>query len=381
MAASPVAREVQARDGPPNWDGWLDAVNGHAPGQQDDAVARVAPWSRGELESMLATLSGQTAADRLRIIERALVLHVDVAILHRTPDGYRLPSGANTLRVVRDGRDVGQTAGTVQWEFARRLVDRAPQGNDRRRVGRRFYHATAALLQLWGEYPELTTHLTAGRRFLGDDPVLLLYEGTLRQAYAGPKVQRFFDEQRRSPEWQPKLPVGNKASLRDLPTLPTALPSVGGSRTQAEQAFRRALAIDPTQTESRVRLAHVLGDAGRHDEAAAALAHVQVDHLPPFLDYYASIVTGREARTRGQPEVARAAFERAATIYPNAPAPRYGLSELALARGDRVESLAHLQRGAAASRVDADEPWRWLDRAHDPSAETLIAELHRSVPQ
>jgi hypothetical protein len=121
----------------------------------------------------------------------------------------------------------------------------------------------------------------------------------------------------------------------------------------------------------------MLGDRGRHDEAAAELARLRVDQLPPLLDYYAALLTGREARARGQLDTARGAFERAAKAYPDAPAPRYGLSEIAVARGDRAGALAQLVSRPAGAPDAADEPWWWIDRVHEPSAATLMNDFRR----
>jgi tetratricopeptide (TPR) repeat protein len=243
------------------------------------------------------------------------------------------------------------------------------------------------VLQLWGEYAELSAHLAGGRRLLGEDPVLLLYEGTMRQAFAGPRVQRFFDERRRAearerPTATTRLPQSASGnSPTEVVTLPVASPSAGESRTQAERAFRRALTIDSSLAEARIRLAQVLGDAGRHDAAAAELKQVPASGLPAVLDYYASLLTGREARLRGQVQAARAAFERAAALYPNASAPKFGLSELAMAQRNESDSLSYLIRSDAARRVDANEPWWWLDRVHDPSAGTLLDDLRQVAPR
>jgi tetratricopeptide (TPR) repeat protein len=387
LAALPFAQVSQPRDAPRDWQSWIDAVRTHAPGELDEPVARVAPWSRAELQSVLAAMRRETRSEpqagQLRLVERALMLHADVAFLHRLPDGYNLPAGPGGVTLFEDGRAVGRMSGTVHWEFARRLLDQAPEGEDRARIGRWFYRATAAVLQLWGEYAELTTHLSDGRRLLGDDAVLLLYEGTMRQAYAGPRVQRFFDERRRAQSGGAgRMPTTLPTRAGGVPRpamsqLPAALPSARDSRRQAERLFRRALAIDPTLAEARLRLAQMLGDDGRHDAAAAELERAMATRLPPLLDYYGALLTGREARARGQLGLARAAFERAATVYPSAPAPMFGLSELAMARGDRAEGLAHLLRGTAAADAEGNEPWWWIDRAHEPSARALVDEMRR----
>jgi tetratricopeptide (TPR) repeat protein len=359
---------------------WFDAVNRHVPGQRDNAVTQIAPWSKPELDSVFGQFSRQVPADRLRTLARALVLHTDIAILHRTTNGYDLPAGPNSATLFKDGRAVGLMLGTVHWDFARRLLNRAPEGEERLRIGRQFYRAAAAVLQRWGEYPELTAHLTAARRFLGDDAVLVMYEGTMRQAYAGPKVQRFLDERRQSPRligpgaspdsFRPPAPGNAPSQL---------LPSVNDSRTQAERLFRLALSLQPAFPEASIRLAHILGDHGRHDEAFAELARALSAQLPHFLEYYASLLQGREARALGKNDVAKTAFERAGALYPDAPSPKFGLSELALSTGDRTQGLARIIE-ERAQRLEKNEPWWWIDREHDPSAESLIAEMRHSVP-
>jgi hypothetical protein len=375
--AAPRATPAQSHDYP----NWIEAVETHVPGQPDEAVKRLALWSGGELADVISAFGRPPVRnDQLRILERALVLHADIAILNRDVRGYNLPAGPGTTILVEDGREIGQMSRTAHWEVARRLIAATPAGIDRTRIATRFYRATAAVLQQWGELPELTTHLTEGRRLLDDDPVLLLYEGTMHQAYAGPRYQRVFDERVRAtfPRGGAMYrPGGGAPTSKELPP---ALPSVRGSRSQAERLFRRALAVDRTLAEARIRLAHVLSDAGRHAEAAAELKQLGGGLRPPFIDYYASLLTGRVLRTRGQLDAARAAFEHAAGVYPNAPAPRLALSELALARGDREESLARVRQAAPSARVDVDEPWWWLDRVHEPSAESLVNDMRRLTP-
>ena len=358
---------------------WLEAVETHAPGANDQAATRLATWSRDDLDDLVAAFWRQPLRnDQLRLLERALILHADIAILNRNLRGYDLPPGEGTTVLVEDGRAIGEMSRTAHWNVARRLLAAMPAGSERARVGRQFYRATGAVLQQWGELPELTTHLEEGQRLVGDDPVLLLYEGTMHQAYAGPRYQRVFDERVRA-----TFARGSAVTQAGLPTvknLPPVLPSVRGSRSQAERLFRRALALDPGLVEARIRLAHVLSDAGRHNEAATELKRVAGESRPGFIDYYASLMTGRVSRTRGQLDAARAAFEHAASVYATAPAPRLALSELALARGDREESLAQLRQAAPSDRSDVEEPWWWLDRVHEPSAQSLIGDLRRATP-
>ena len=371
--------------GPHSYQSWAGAVNAHTPGARDEAVSRIAPWSLDELDGVQIDLAREPLAERVRITARALVLHADIAILHRESSGYTLPEGSERITLFSDGRAVGQMSGTVHWEFARRLIDRLPAGADRTRIARQFYRAAGAVLQFWGEYPELATHFAAGRRILGDDAVLLLYEGTMHQAFAGSRAQRFFDERRRSearerPSINTRMPPGAQASP-EVVTLPAALPSANSARTEAMRLFRRAITFDASLNEARIRLAHLLGDAGRHDDAAGELARVATAPLPQLLEYYASLLTGREARARGQLDMARSAFERAAALYPDAPAPKYGLSELAMAQRRSATSLEILLAADGGSTTEPNEPWWWIERVHSPSAQDLVVQLRELAPQ
>jgi hypothetical protein len=151
--------------------------------------------------------------------------------------------------------------------------------------------------------------------------------------------------------------------------------------------FRRALKLDPTLAEARIRLAHVLGDTGRHVEALSEMTLLTAPPSAPFLDYYASLVTARASRARGLFEAARSAFEHAAGVYPNAPAPHLGLSELAMAQGRPSESLAQLvvlermKKDAPQDAENSAEPWWWVDRVHEPSADSMMNDLRQLPPR
>jgi tetratricopeptide (TPR) repeat protein len=361
---------------------WTAAVRAHTPGARDESVSGLAPWKLEELAALLPAIGVMDWSERTRLIERALILHADIAILNRDNSGYNLAAGASEAVLVDDGQAVGQMSGTVHWTFARRLVNEIPDRRERLRVAGPFYRATAAMLQQWGEYPELTAHLAAGRKVLGDDPVLLLYDGTMHQAYAGARMQRFFDDRRREfakgPVTMRTLPPSAGGATR-IPELPPSFPSVRDSRGKAEQSLRRALAADATLAEARIRLAHVLGDRGRHADALVELSRLPAGSLPRFLEYYAALVTARESRALRRFDAARAAFERAARAYPAAPVPWIGLSELAAANGDTETGASYLVREASAPDDEMREPWWWIDRFHEPSAMMQIDALRQAA--
>lgn len=378
-AASARAQESDAESPPRDFAAWFAAVSTHLPGQRDEPLLRIVPWLEGELETAMRGLSSQRVEARPAIVQRALVLHVDIAMLHRTHRGYDLPAGRMTTTLFQDGRTIGSMVGTFHWEIGRRLLERLPASADRDRIGRAYYRATAAVLQQWGEYPELVVHLAAARRLLGDDPVILLIEGTYHQAESGPRVQRFFDEQRRAAS-RVAVSTGPRAVPGDRARhVAENLPSAEAARTAAVRLFRRAIDVDPTLVEARLRLAHVLSEQGRHQQAREQLAQVSRDGLPALLDYYAALLAGRGARQDEDFDAAQRAFEHAAERYPETLAPWIGLSELAMARGDRAESLRLLLRANRAARVESDEPWWAIDRVHAPSAAELVESLRRAV--
>ena len=110
---------------------------------------------------------------------------------------------------------------------------------------RLWYRATAAFLQSWKEFSELEPHLEQARKRFPDDAVLLLYDGTLHEAYAEPRVQNLFKGGR----------------------IRRPMDDAKGEWRKAAVRFGEALRIDPGLTEARVRLSHVLGRQGRHAEA------------------------------------------------------------------------------------------------------------------
>ena len=70
---------------------------------------------------------------------------------------------------------------------------------------------------------------------------------------------------------------------------------------------------------------------------------------------------GRAEEARGHDEAARAAFERASALYPNAQSPRLALSQIARRAGNRAAAQRELQ---AIAQLPDDErrredPW-WL---------------------
>ena len=112
---------------------------------------------------------------------------------------------------------------------------------------------------------------------------------------------------------------------------------------KAERFFRDSLAHRPEHLEARVRHGRVLDHLGRHEEASANCAGPLPDGASDQLLYLAQLFLGRAEEALEHGEAARAAFERASALYPNAQSPRLALSQIARRAGNRPAAQRELQ--------------------------------------
>ena len=376
-------------------EGWQHAVDTHVPGRIDQSIRTIATWSFDDV--MGGVVRTPLCDGRLA---RALALHTDLAIVQRElqPLAEQGPGGR---RVLRDGRDDGRAPFGWHWEVGRQLIrrpvpmremlnpDPACQTDlDRDAIVRAWFDATCALFLSWADYAELTRQLNAARTWREQFPELLLYEGTLHQAYADARVQAFRAERRRGRRVPNELQ--NRAYRRpgigvddpsSTPEERQAHPGDAGTqadasreRKRAEALFRQALGRDAGLHEARIRLAHVLIDQGRHDAAAPLLREALTASLPPFLEYYGALLLGRLDEARGDVAAARDRFERASRLFPTAQAPRIALSRLALLEGRLDEALAFLSAGVGDdAAAPSHDPWWFHLRLRAPDAESRLA--------
>lgn len=207
----------------------------------------------------------------------------------------------------------------------------------------------------------------------------------MHQMYAGPLVQHLADERATAvaPDRLRAAAAGVSSAHFDVwfaDHSSAARPRDRASELEiAERLIRRSLALEPTLWEAHIRLAEVLGDEGNHREARDRLQKVTKSTLPSFLDYYASLLTGREAERLGEQPLARAAFERARRLYPRAETPRLGLSYLAATRGDWSSAQRALNTTESADPSASDgDPWFLRHRLHSPSAAELLRTLRQA---
>ena len=298
----------------------------------------------------LAELAGlATEVDRLDIndiLKRGALLHTDIAfradpvVTFSSDTRYQFlqKTSVNTS----DGRESGMSHAIDHLEMARRLLDIVtadPRKDldtypERDAMVREWYRATLGLLQ---EARSLDIrHKTVSTELLQDDDEVLFLAGAMHETLASPSFQRG---------------VATR-SIRGVTFVETERTEL----SRAEDLFRRALKLNPGHVEARVRLGQGLAQRGQTAEALTELRTASGAARDPLVSYYAALLIGRE---EADVEAARAAFQRAATLYPRAQSPRIGLSEIGMRSGNRRAAVEEIETmwaaGASASRDD--DPW------------------------
>jgi hypothetical protein len=366
LAAAPAEAQRSVGD-------WLAAANAHQPGKLDEPAIALARWPRDATFAAIDRAS-RDADVGPGVLARGLILHTDIALFERATGGGAAAGVGPSIQLL-DTERVASLRRTFQWDAGRRLaanLARRPLGAP---IARAWFRTVAALLQQWGDFGPVRTHLHQASDLFPDDPVLALYRGALHQAYADSRVQAYVARQQ-----------GNNSLMRgmrdappvDLGALPITAPikERGIELGFAEAALRRAIALDPALVEARIRLAHVLGARGQAGEGAALARASLATPLPPFLDYYAAMVLGRNETRLGHDAEARAAFGRAATLFPHAQAARVAASASDLAAGRASDALASILAAIGPDApADRNDPWTWCYRVHEPQAASLLADL------
>jgi tetratricopeptide (TPR) repeat protein len=349
---------------------WVRAVEEHQPGRVDAPLLSISEWTARQLEDALHGLRSYFVLPRRgnraganAVLARGALLHTDIAMLlparavkFRGLSSWPIQSGVQGM----DGEDRGSGPITGHWAFARVLLDRIEPDPSRDDFVRRWYVTVAVVAQFHGEYAISLQHLSRARQVLREDPDILFLSGTMHEAFASPRHQTVL--------------LAYSMHFRPRPRLDSPRTEL----QRAERYFRDSLQRRPAMIEARLHLGQVLGRIGQHDEAAAELRSVVAalgDDPDPIRTYYAQLILGREEAALGRRDAARACFEAALVVYPDAQSPRLALSALARDGADRAEALRALR---SIGRLDPDErrdPWWIYTIAHGRHADRLLAEL------
>jgi len=364
---------------------WTTAVKTHAAGTVDPPLKTVASWPPEHVTLVVRLVveqvhrllevrdqgrdfvSTQELSELTGRLMRGLSLHTDIAILERSANAR--PGGGRAVILV-DGRQTRFLQRSAHWPIARQIAAELSTRPTERPQVIEWYRATAALMQQWGDCDLLGPHLEGGQALFADDAVLAMYQGTLRQTFGDPRLHDYV-RQRGSTEGLGQAP----AASRNGPPPATALRLPKATKTElgiAERELRRALTLDPTLHEARIRLAHVLATLGDHQQAAEVVRPALDAPLPPFLEFYAALILGRSEEQLGRFEEAGAAYARAAARFPGAESASIGLSRVALAQGRAADGLKILVDAVGPFSTEKPDPWLEYLKLHDPDAKTLL---------
>lgn len=387
---------------------WIGAVTTHTPGVPDAAVAATAsmtyeqryqlnlamPLFRKVLRSepvgcrddlscevIDRTNTVRTSPGPERFLERAAILHADAAIFAArfTPPIDDVPltpeirhSGdlrsraepppallsVERLAIDKDGEVRGQVLANWNWPFARSLLDMLLPGENPalgREAAREFvvawYHATNAYLFGSGLYGEMTNHLAHAAILFPDEADVLFDRGCYAEIMGLPIHQ---------------VLAGDRH---------VTLPSEEKTNEQAERLLARAVLIDPSYTEARIRLGRLLGLHGRHEDAAAQLDAALALKPAGELAYYAHLFAAREARALSRLDDAARHYRAATALFPQAQSALIGASQVGLLLGDLPAARAPLQQLGIRTATGGD-PWWNYQRATGREVNRLMSELH-----
>ena len=206
-----------------------------------------------------------------------------------------------------------------------------------------------------------TSHVSRGREIFPDDPDLATLDGAQHEAYASPAVQTAVRSA--------FLPTGVKLAVE----------SERAELRDAEKCLRRATELKPDLAEAQIRLGRVLHIIGRDAEAVEHITRGIESTEELLLQYFGSLFLGAVEAQLGHAEAAKAAYERAAAIYPNAQSPLLGLSELARRAGHREEALGQMEKVYSLQtkpRPD-DDPWWRYNYSQGRNADSLIEAIQK----
>lgn len=291
-------------------------------------------------------LTLRTLDEANALLKRGALAHATVAILaadRPAESPRRFASDEGVVVIIRDGQQVGISASQIHWEAGRALIAGLQPAPAAVPGVREWYRATAAYLHYHYFLGDLDPHLDEAIRLFPDDAYVHLQRGALHETYASARVQ--------STRASTVVPRGRRSVVR-------------ARRDHLEQAnrdFRRALDLDPTLAEARLRLGRVSADLGRHHEAIPLLEAAEQALDDPALRYFCALFVAASYAARGDHDAARRAYERAASRFPAAQSPLLGLASLQWQTGQRHEAMASLRRLVALPRDETarDDPW-WL---------------------
>ena len=309
--------------------------------------------------SAIADAGSQARLAIAQLMIRAALLHSDVAMAPPSelpppkPTGPRL---AQTAVQLNDGRETAVLSVSIHFAIGRESIALVMPSIGGGAVARQWYLTTLAFLQGTRNYDALFPHLDTARIALANDARVWLWSGAAQENAAAPPQQ---------------VGAGVTNGKIDSPTLLLA---------RAEAFYRRALELDAACAECSLRLARVRQLSGQMEEAATLIARAEPKLTNPVLRYYAALFAGRSAEALNKITEARAAFERAMSLFPRAQSPRLALADLAFRDSESSQALTGVRTMfVTADRSNSGDPWWYYDVSLVMNWRELVADLRRNA--
>ena len=435
-----VSSTASARDLTPQtvraFQDWVEAVRAHVPGQSDDAVVSVSHWTLGTRRDLDAGMrffltvleskkydtgnneAARMLADVARVargnpdaptfLRRAVVLHSDAAMFGdrydsrvEQPDHSKSPprlkvdprSGIpidlqddarihpllshRLLTLDKDGELLGRVAASWNWPFARWLLEYLRGIAPADPFVTEWYHATTAHMFANGLYGEATPHVQRAGEVLPDDANILFDRACYSEILGLPMHQVLLPDENDAQRGLNQAEWLARRSNRSPAT--AGIPRGTVTNAEAERLFRRALQVDPSYVEARVRLARLLELRKRHEEAAAELKTALAANPTGVVGFYAHLFAGRTAQSLGKLNDAAHHFAEASALFPDAQSSLLGASQVALLGSDVSATLAPVGRLGAETAVSTADPWWQYHLAAGRDAGALLRDVWSKV--
>jgi tetratricopeptide (TPR) repeat protein len=294
-----------------------------------------------------------------RILQRAAILHADVAMLVIPLLPGRAGCSARATLIVADGNAVGSGCISIHWSHGRLLLDAIRPDPGKDPTVRLWYLASITYLLETGDYANGDLQIARARLLLPDDPAILFQHGFYHEGFAAPFIQTAAFE--------------SGADTRGAKT----------HLEEAEDLYRRAVKENPQFVEARMHRGYVLGLLGQHRDAAEELRLAAASAAGPRLRYYAELFLGHAEESLGNRAAARGHYTEASALYPQAQSPLLALALLARQNGDRAETEAAMGKLIALPRprLTSTDPWWVYYRSQNQGFQAHFAALHEPFLQ
>ena len=363
LAAAVALSAPQQRAAEEDVRDWLRLVQNHRPGAADHSVLEASRWAWSILNPVLQELHHHAPP---AVILRSVAMLSDLAF--HVPVEERPNANVSGYSIVaQDGQTRRLGMLDAHLAAARRLADALPRNPSADAAEVRshviaWYRTVSAALASTHNLADLEPHVGRALARFPDDAGTLFDGGGFYEAFASPMTQVPLAEDADRPSHQVpgKLLIQYKRS-------PAAL------LNEAQRHFRRAVELEPSFAEARVRLGRVLMARGRSSDAVPELQRAVKLDADETVKYYAWMFLGAALAETGSAAEAIRAYRSASALFPHAQSPQLAISQIAGEQGNISAARDALERALAPveAAMDRFDPWWVYLRGHGRNLDSV----------